>query len=70
MSSEDGTASRSPTSIFRLITSLLCRSSFSDILIFILGGNSSNLNGTGVLAGKRALSNLYESLYKALSFLP
>ncbi|KAI3666675.1 hypothetical protein L1987_88797 [Smallanthus sonchifolius] len=26
------------------------------------------LNGTGILAGKRALSNRYESLYKALSF--
>lgn len=34
----------------------------------LVGIPPSNLNGTGVLAGKRALSNRYESLYKALSF--
>lgn len=36
----------------------------------LVGIPPSNLNGNGagVLAGKRALSNRYESLYKALSF--
>lgn len=38
------------------------------LLLPMVGIPPSNLNETGVLAGKRALSNRYESLYKALSF--